>query len=149
MPTPATARAALDAAGIEAICDLTLEGLSQRQIAERIGITDGSLRSWLTDDPTRSARVQKIRAETAQHWEEEAQRAITDARSDPVELTRARELAQHYRWRAAIINPQYRPAQKQEHSGPNGGPIQFEDTRGPLNAFFDQFKPPVRDEPTK
>lgn len=42
---------------------------------------------------------------TAVLWDQEAEKAIREAPAIAEEMTRARELAQHFRWRAAKLNP--------------------------------------------
>ena len=104
---PPAARDALDDFGVDRICELVREGMSLTEISERIGVSKGSLLGWMGAVPDRSARVQNARRDTAWHWDEEAEKTMKRAMNDQGELTRARELAHHYRWRAAKINPQY------------------------------------------
>jgi hypothetical protein len=56
-------------------------------------------------------------------WDEKAETVLVDA-ADPFELAKARELAQHYRWRAKAVAPrEYGDKVMQEHTGAEGGPI--------------------------
>jgi hypothetical protein len=104
MSAPATAAAKLDAIGIDDVCEMIASGMSMRRIAERAEVSVGSVANWLAE-PERSARARAARTNAAAHWDEEAERVIQDAESDSVEVQRARELAQHYRWRAKAFAP--------------------------------------------
>lgn len=104
---PPVAMAALNDFGADRICELVRDGVSLTEISERVGVSKGSLLRWMHEDLDRSARIHQARRETAWHWDEEAEKTIRRAQNDQGELTRARELAHHYRWRAAKINPQY------------------------------------------
>lgn len=104
MSTPATAAAKLNEIGIDAVCDMIAGGVPMRQIAERAGVSVGSVANWLAD-PERSVRARAARLNAAAHWDEEAERVIQEADRDSVEVQRARELAQHYRWRAKSFAP--------------------------------------------
>lgn len=94
----------LDAFGIDAICAGIMHPKPMHQIAEEIGVSQGSLIAWIGSAPERSARVKEARMQTAQMWDEKATRIIEEAQ-DAFELTKAKELAHHYRWRASKIAP--------------------------------------------
>ena len=102
-PSGAHARAKLDKLGIATICEMITEGLGVRDIAARADVSRGSVLTWL-DAPGHSARVRDARMATAWLWDEEAENAIRIAAAEPAELTRARELAFHFRWRAGKLN---------------------------------------------
>lgn len=102
--TEPTAREKLDAFGIEAVCAAILHPKAMHAIADEIGVSQGSLVAWIGADSERSARAREARIHTAQMWDEKATQAI-EAAADQFELARARELAQHYRWRASKIAP--------------------------------------------
>lgn len=107
----------LDATGIDTVCEKIAEGLSLLDIAREIGVSQASLIAWIYANPERSARARVIRSLMAQHWDEKAERVIVDA-CDPVEVSKARELAHHYRWRASKVDPKgYGDQMKVEHSG--------------------------------
>jgi len=96
--------AALDKFGIDAICEMITSGQSLVAIAEDLGVSKNALFRWLAHDLDRSARAKAARAAAALAWDEEAAEAIRSAK-DLLELGKARELAQHLRWRAAKANP--------------------------------------------
>lgn len=98
------AREKLDAIGVEAICDRIGNGKSLTAIAMESGVSVGSLFAWIAADSERSACVRETRTRMASYWEEKAESCIADA-ADEFELKKARELAHHYRWRAAKIAP--------------------------------------------
>lgn len=98
-------------------------GVSMTAISQEIGVSIGSLITWLDGDAERSARVREARSKSAKVWDERAEEVIRLA-PDKFELERARELAHHYRWRAKAIAPRdYGDKVTQEHTGANGGPI--------------------------
>lgn len=122
-PPPPVARDAIDAFGLDVICDNIADGKSLTSIAASIGVSKGSLLTWLTATTDRSARVVEARSVTAWHWDEEAQSVIEKAKADPVEMTRARELASHFRWRASKINPKvYSDRVQNQALDKNGNP---------------------------
>ncbi len=90
--------------GIVAICELITTGMCVQAMAETVGVSKNALWRWLNADIDRSTRARAARALTAWHWDEEAEAVLQDA-SDVLELARARELAAHYRWRAAKVAP--------------------------------------------
>lgn len=120
---PPVLRAAIDAFGLDEICDRISDGRSLTSIAEAIGVSKGYLLSWIAADGDRSARVVEARSVTAWHWDEEAQSVIEKAKADPIEMTRARELASHFRWRASKINPKvYSDRVQNQALDKNGNP---------------------------
>lgn len=98
------ARRKVDAAGIDWVCQQTRDGVSQQQIAQKLGVGVNTFLRWLSDDPTRLARVKEVRAAMAQYWDEKAEAVLADAHSK-FELSKANSLAFHYRWRAAKVAP--------------------------------------------
>ena len=99
-----SAKEKLNALGVDGICEFISEGLTLTAIAQQIGVSIGSLIGWIEAEPERSARVREARSASARIWDEKAVEVIEDA-ADPFELTKARELAQHYRWRASKTAP--------------------------------------------
>lgn len=113
----------LDALGIDAFCDRICSGESQTSIAQSLGVGFATLSRWIAADPERSARVREARISAARAYEELAEQGLRDA-IDPFELSKAKELAHHYRWKSAKSDPrQYGDKVQQEVSGPDGGPI--------------------------
>lgn len=122
-PKPMTAREKLDAFGIDALVEGILHPKSMRQIAEEIDVSQGSLVAWIGATPERSARAREARSQTAMMWDEKATHAIAEA-LDPFELSKAKELAHHYRWRAAKIAPrEYGDKVDVNHGGQPENPL--------------------------
>lgn len=90
--------------GIDALCAKIVDGITLTNAATQIGVSIGTLISWLESDAERSARAREARMRSARIWDEKATEAIESA-ADPFELSKAKELAHHYRWRAAKISP--------------------------------------------
>lgn len=115
----------LDAYGVEAVCNDVSDTKTLTAIAREQGVSIGSLLAWIEAEPERSARVREARAYTARLWDERAEEEIRLA-EDEMGMKKARELAHHYRWRAAKIAPRdYGDKVQQEITGANGGPIQL------------------------
>lgn len=92
-------------------------------ICTEMGTNAASFFRWQMAEPGRLDRVNEVRRQAAQLWEERAATAISEARSG-FELQKARELAHHYRWRAARIAPrQYGDKVQQEITGAGGAPL--------------------------
>ena len=90
--------------GMDEVARLIADGVPLTEIAKRAGVTDGGLLTWLEADPERSARARAVRQATARMWDERAGDVIQQA-ANPFELSKAKELAHHYRWRASKIAP--------------------------------------------
>jgi len=111
--------------GEDRICDLIVSGESLTSIAAQIGIHVSTLITWTELDPQRSARIREARQRSGRIWDEKAEAVIAMA-GDPFELSKAKELAHHYRWRAKAIAPRdYGEKVSTEHTGKGGGPIQI------------------------
>lgn len=105
MPTPPTARATFDALGIDAIVEMILDGHSLRTIAKAADASVGRLVAWIAAEDERSKRIQFARQLAADIYADKAQDALEDAKGTKIEIARARELAQHFRWKASMSNP--------------------------------------------
>jgi len=120
-------RTELDQLGIDGLCDRIINGESQRKICASLGITLAIMGRWIALDPDRSARVREARMQAADAYADMAEDDLEalPARPEPGEVAKARELASHRRWKAAMANPErYAPRQTQKHVGPDDGPIQ-------------------------
>lgn len=98
------ATSSLDAYGIDKVCEHLMAGESQSHIAEQIGVGLASLIRWIAADVERSARAREARIAAARQFDEKAEAELRAA-SDPFTLAKARELAQHYRWKASKASP--------------------------------------------
>jgi len=93
------------------------DGEALASIAASVGRARSKLTEWLQADDGRRERSARARASAAGAWDEKAEQTIATAKTR-LALAKARELAQHYRWRASKINPkQYGERQQVEHSG--------------------------------
>lgn len=98
-------RAALEGLGTDELCHRLRSGETLTGIAKSIGLKSvGTLLQWIGADPERSARAREARSAASAMYDEQAQQAILDA-TDPLSLAKARELAQHLRWRASKVDP--------------------------------------------
>lgn len=93
---------AMDNYGISRLCEAIIDRKSLTDIAAEAGASLTRLLVWIDADPVRSARVREARTATAKLWDEKAESRI-DLAKDEFELKKAKELAHHYRWRAAKI----------------------------------------------
>lgn len=101
---PPTARNALDVFGIDAVCERFKAGISYSKVAAEAKVSVGAFVAWLGEDSERSARARNARSAAAAVYDEQALQGLAEA-TDPFELARARESAQHLRWRASKVNP--------------------------------------------
>lgn len=85
------------------LCDAIIAGTMLTDIALEWDVSLSRLRRWIAADPTRSARVREARQLSAMIFDEKAERALAESDSE-FALKRAKELAHHYRWRAAKID---------------------------------------------
>ena len=103
MSRGATAQAALDEYGLDAVCEAIVTGGTLTFVAADAGVSLTSLLTWIAADSERSARVREARATTGKLWDEKAETEIREA-TDEFGLKKAKELAHHYRWRASKIS---------------------------------------------
>lgn len=89
---------------IDEIVEYLLEGYSFRQIAEKLKVKLTTLHDF-TQRSEHSARVREALEYSAQTFDDKAEEVLISADGTKEELMRARELAQHYRWKAAKRNP--------------------------------------------
>lgn len=89
----------LDECAEDVITDLC-NGLSYYKIGEKYNVSPAAVSEWVNEGEY-SARARSAITLSAQYWDYEAERVLLEAK-DPVEIARARELAQHYRKRSAV-----------------------------------------------
>jgi len=91
------------------LCELIMDGIMLTQIARQWGVSKYALLKWIAADEDRAAKSREARSISGHSWDEMAVKAISDLPKDatPAEITKARELASHYRWRASKISPPY------------------------------------------
>lgn len=115
---PADAPAILDSVGVEFVCDELMNGKTFTTLAKQFNVSRSALLRWIDASEDRSARVRETRIKAAAVWDEMAEEEIRLA-GDPFELTRARELAHHFRWRAAKIAPKDYGDKKDDEANTN------------------------------
>jgi hypothetical protein len=108
MPQASPAQDKLDALGTDAVLAMIEDGKTQDELVAELGIGKGVLNTWLHAKPDRSARVRLAMTASAESLADRGLRELRDAGSSMAEIARGRALEQHWRWRAAIRNPQYR-----------------------------------------
>lgn len=96
------AKVKLDKIGVETLCEDLCSGYSLTAAANEYGVSLSALLNWIEAESERSARVREARHSMAKIWDEKAEDEIRQA-VDEFQLKKARELAQHYRWRASKI----------------------------------------------
>ena len=98
----------LEAVGEDALIAKIADGMSNKQIAEELGVSTPSVTQWFNAEPNRSARAKDARRESAQAEDDMALEAIARLGEDskPGDIARAREEAQHRRWRAKSRDPE-------------------------------------------
>lgn len=99
-----SARERVEAAGLDYICTMLAAGEMLTDIAAELGVSRFTLTAWMNSDFNRSARAREARRLGAAMWDEKAEVELRKART-PLAMARARELAHHYRWRAAKLSP--------------------------------------------
>lgn len=118
MNSKGEATAKMEAVGIEAICERIESGESQTEIAKSIGVSIGSLSTWLNQDQyaERSARA---REKSAESWLDRGLYMIEQAcdKTSGIDATAAKAYAQECARRAAIRNPRYVEKTAHQHSG--------------------------------
>ena len=101
----------IDVAGhtTEELCELIMDGIMLTQIARDWCVSKAALLDWIAADEDRAMRVREARSIAGHSWDEMAVKALDDLPKDatPAQITKARELASHYRWRASKISPPY------------------------------------------
>ena len=90
--------------GLDEIADRLMTGETQTSIAGVMGVSQATLINWIAASPERSARAREARTIAASTFADMAEAVLLDA-TDHFGITRARELASHYRWKASKANP--------------------------------------------
>ncbi|MEM1337274.1 MAG: hypothetical protein AAGF96_05965 [Bacteroidota bacterium] len=89
---------------IEEILSDLQDGKTFRAISKVYGVTLSTLHEFL-NKPEHSARTQNALAISASAYADKGEEVLLNAKADRIEIQRARELAQHYRWMAGKRNP--------------------------------------------
>lgn len=93
---------------IDQICGWLIEGKTYRDISTTLNVPLSTLHGFLSKDE-HSARTREALRISADEYAEKAERVLIEANWDEdmgdFDLKKARELAQHYRWKAAKRDP--------------------------------------------
>lgn len=90
---------------IDTVVSLILDGKTYRYIADCIKVPLSTLHDNLSKSE-HSARVREALLISADSYADKAEEVLLHAESDKNEIARAKELAQHYRWKSSKRNPQ-------------------------------------------
>ena len=93
----------LRALGVDAFLDRIENGEFVKQIARSMGLSSRTIRDWIKQEGAWD-RYLESRTIAAEAYDIKAEQVLTDAKTKE-DISRARELAHHYRWRSAAINP--------------------------------------------
>lgn len=89
---------------IDDIVEMILQGKSYRSIANELNCKLSTLHDF-TSKSEHSARVKTALIISASTFDDKAEQVLVEAKGNMVEIQRARELAQHYRWKASKRAP--------------------------------------------
>lgn len=91
---------------IDECIDLIIEGKTFREIASYYKVSVSAIHKHFSKSE-HSARVHEALSISASSYADKADEVLSAITKDsnPVEMARARELAQHYRWKASKRNP--------------------------------------------
>jgi transposase len=89
---------------IDDFIDYIHEGLTYRQISEKFDVKLSTLADFVAK-PEHSARVKAALQSSADTYTDKAEQILIEAKSTLVEIQRAKELSQFYRWKASKRNP--------------------------------------------
>ncbi len=103
---------------IDIVCNMLVEGKRWADIAKSFKVPVSTLHTHISNDVELSVRAREARKQSADSYAEKAETVLLLAKKDLIEISRARELAQHYRWMAGKRNPRtYGEKVQTEHSG--------------------------------
>ena len=102
--TASTGLAKLDAVGIDEVCAFIACGHSVHDIARELGIAAATVYRWLHETDDKTDRWMHAMAISADALADKAEDLLLSA-PNPFELARAKEVANHLRWKARIYNP--------------------------------------------
>ena len=88
----------------EDILSLLVDGMTFKSISEKYNVSLSTLHEYMNKSEF-SARTRNALEMSASSYADKAEQVLIDAKNDRIEMQRARELAQHYRWKAGKRNP--------------------------------------------
>ena len=89
---------------INDICDRIIDGKTYRQMAKHYDVSMFTLHKYLAEKE-HSARAREAFILSADTYADKAEQVLLDAKKDSLDLMKARELSQFYKWKAAKRYP--------------------------------------------
>lgn len=89
---------------IDQVCEMIIEGATYRELAHKLNVKLSTLHDYLSKDE-HSARVREALRISADSYADKGERVLIEAKSTMVEVQRAKELAQYYKWKASKRAP--------------------------------------------
>lgn len=89
---------------IDTVCDQIVDGMTYRGMAAHYGVSQLTLHKFLSEQK-HSARAREAFIISADSYADKAEQVLLDAKKDSLDLMRARELSQFYKWKAAKRYP--------------------------------------------
>lgn len=89
---------------LDEILDLFADGDAFRVVAKKMKVSTRTLNKFLSL-PENHAHYKGVLQESSDSYASMAEEVLMNSPSDKIEIQRARELAQHYRWMASKRNP--------------------------------------------
>lgn len=89
---------------IDHVCELIIDGKTFREIAKVYDCSISTLHNFLVK-PEHAVRTRDALELSAATYANKGEQVLIEAEAISVEIQRARELAQHYRWMAAKRSP--------------------------------------------
>lgn len=123
----------------DAICDLLMDGMSMRKIAEREDMPSrATMLRWLASNETFEAKCARARVFQADLMDDKILETADACTNETAQADKVKISA--YQWRASKLNPKkYGDSVQMKHSGSDGGavPVRFESlTDAQLAAFI-------------
>lgn len=89
---------------IDEIISMLIEGKTYRQIADSLGVALTTLHDF-TSRSEHSARAREALEYSSDTYADKAEQVLIEAEKDMIEISRARELSQYYKWKASKRSP--------------------------------------------
>lgn len=89
---------------IDELIDLIIDGKTYRQIANHFDVKLSTLADFVAK-PEHSARVKNALKVSSDTYADKAEQVLIDAERDLIEMQRAKELSQYYKWKASKRSP--------------------------------------------
>ena len=101
---------------LDDLIDYIHEGKTYREMAEAFGVKLSTFADFVAK-PEHSARVKEALSASADTYADKAEKVLIEAKGTLVEIQRAKELSQFYKWKASKRSPRYGDKQEITHKG--------------------------------